>query len=143
MSDEVKAVRVPGGEAALSKALRAFFAQDPPRCFRAFYAALHSLTLYYMEKGDRERRDYSELLEELFKIIDKYSRAFNSYWYYWRIGAPAQVIASNELTEIINTIFRSGVIPPTVLSEIIEVAAEDMIKVREIDKSILAGSGEG
>jgi hypothetical protein len=137
MSEEVAAVRIPGGEAALSKSLRAFFAQSPPHRFQTFYSVLLALTIYYTEKGEKERKDYSEVLDTLFELIDSYSRVLNSYYYSWQIGAPIQKEEANMLTDIINKVFRSGLIPSHVLSEVIEVAAETMIK--KLDREILLG----
>jgi hypothetical protein len=139
MSDEVAAVRIPGGEAALSKSLRAFFAQNPPYRFQTFQSVLYALTIYYREKGEKEREDYSEILDTLFELIDSYSIILNSYQYSWQIGAPIQKEEANMLTKIINNVFRSGLIPSHVLSEVIEVTAEAVIK--KLDKEILLGEG--
>jgi hypothetical protein len=139
MSDEVTTVKIPGGEAALSKSLRAFFAQNPPYRFQTFLSVLYALTIYYREKGEKEKEDYSEILNMLFNLIDSYSKIFNSYYYSWQVGAPIQMEEANLLTDIINKVFRSGLIPSHVLSEVIEVTADAVIK--KLDKDILIGEG--
>lgn len=129
MTEQV-VIKIPGGEAALGKALRAYFAQKRLyEKYSTFQTVLHALYIYITENKIDEYEDW------ITKLTNRYLDLLAEYDYYNHINARASIIFASEMNKIILEVFSSKIIPPRVLAE--AVAVEESEKIEEIPKGVM------
>ncbi|MDW8093336.1 MAG: hypothetical protein RMJ06_06650 [Nitrososphaerota archaeon] len=101
--------------------------------FSSFSTVLSSMKLFVMEgkKGKGGKGDRGEILSWIESRSILYNKYYNKFSFYWRLGAPISILLADKLTEIIeevlNRSIRDGIIPPDVLSEVIETEKRETV----------------